>query len=196
MKLEKELMDIDILMLDEIRKKFQLMDINNASFNMINYVKYLIKNVNIEIFGRDMCSADKLIYDRKLEGYCFETTSILIPYFNDTDYISRGNLYFTGESDSYFHSWINFSLHGCDYVFDPTLSLLCLKNMYEELFNIGDVVNVSSLKVRDELICFLNKGNEFMIYGSDKLEDSFYGNDVKVRGKVKKNMIRRLDVSY
>lgn len=196
MKLEKELMEIDILMLDEIRNKFQLMDINNASFNIVNYVKYLIKDVNIEIFGMGMCSAEQLIYDRKLEGYCFETTSILIPYFNETDYISRGNLYFSNDMDSYFHSWINFSLHGCDYVFDPTLSLLCSKNIYDGLFNVGDVINIKSRKVRDELISFLNRDSEFIIYGSNDIEDSFYGNDIKVIGKVKKNMISRLDVSY
>ena len=196
MKLDKELLEIDIFMLDEIRNKFELMDINNASYNLIDYVDGLIKNVNIEVFGRDICSADKLIYERKLEGYCFETTSSLISFFNDTDYISRGNLYFTNAIDGYFHSWINFSIRECDYIFDPTLSLLCLKEIYYKLFNVGDVFNISSRKVRNDMINLLNNGNESIIYGSNNIEDSFYGNDIKVRGKVVQNMIRRLDVCF
>ena len=173
-----------------------MLDINNASFDVVNYVKYLLKDTYIEMFGMDMCSADKLIYDRKLEGYCFESTSILIPNFNDGYYISRGNLYWTSNSDGYLHSWINFSLHGCNYVFDPTLSLLCLKNMYDELFNVSVISEISSRRVSDELIGLLNMYDEVLISGSNNIDDNFYGNDIKVRGKVKKNKITHLYASY
>lgn len=196
MKLDKELMDVNFFELEEMRRKFEILGINNADFSVTNYVKYLIKDTNIEMFGMDMCSADKLIYDRKLEGYCFESTSILIPNFNDGDYISRGNLYWIDNSDGYLHSWINFSIHGCDYVFDPTLSLLCLKKMYDELFNVYVVSEISSRRVKDELIGLLNKDAEVYIYGSSSIDDNFYGNDIKIRGKVKKNNITNLYVSY
>ena len=196
MRFDKELMDVNFFELEEIRRKFEMLDINNASFDVVNYVKYLLKDTYIEMFGMDMCSADKLIYDRKLEGYCFESTSILIPNFNDGDYISRGNLYWTDNSDGYLHSWINFSLHGFDYVFDPTLSLLCLKKIYDELFNVSVISEISSRSVRDELIGLLNMNDEFFINGSKNVDDNFYGNDIKVRGKVKKNNISKLYASY
>jgi hypothetical protein len=196
MRFDKELMDVNFFELEEIRRKFEMLDINNASFNVVNYVKYLIKDTYIEMFGIDMCSADKLIYDRKLEGYCFESTSIMISNFNDDDYISRGNLYWTSNSDGYLHSWINFSLHGCDYVFDPTLSLLCLKKMYDELFNVSVISEISSRRVNDELIGLLNMYDEVLISGSKNIDDNFYGNDIKVRGKVKKNNISKLYASY
>lgn len=196
MKLDKELMDVNFFELEEIKRKFELLGISNVDFNVVNYVKYLIKNTNIEMFGRDICSADKLIYDRKLEGYCFESTSILISNFNDDDYISRGNLYWTDNSDGYLHSWINFSLHGCDYVFDPTLSLLCLKKMYDELFNVSVISEISSRRVNDELIGLLNMYDEVLINGSKNIGDNFYGNDIKVRGKVRNNKITHLYASY
>ena len=196
MRFNKELMNVNFFELEEIRRKFEMLDINNASFDVVNYVKYLLKDTYIEMFGMDMCSADKLIYDRKLEGYCFESTSILIPNFNDGDYISRGNLYWTSNSDGYLHSWINFSLRGCDYVFDPTLSLLCLKKIYDELFNVSVISEISSRSVRDELIGLLNMNDEFFINGSKNIDANFYGNDIKVRGKVKKNNISKLYASY
>ena len=196
MKYNKELMNVDFFELEEMRKKLLLLDINNASFNVVNYVKYLIKDTNIEIFGRDMCNASQLIYDRKLEGYCFESTSIMIPSFNDDDYISRGNLFFSDDSIGYLHSWINFSIHGCNYVFDPSLSLLCLRDIYNKFFNVDVVSEISSRSVRDELISLLNLNNEFLIPGSHNINDNFYKNDIKVRGKVRKNNITSLYVNY
>jgi len=196
MKLDKELMNVNFFELEEIKRKFEMLNINNASFDIVNYVKYLIKNTNIEMFGIDMCNADKLIYDRKLEGYCFESTSIMISNFNERDYISRGNLYWTDNSDGYLHSWINFSIHGCNYVFDPTLSLLCLKEMYDELFNVSVISEISSRRVRDQLIGLLNRDDEVFICGSNNIDDNFYGNSIKVRGKVNNNNITNLYASY
>ena len=51
MKLDKELMDVNFFELEEIRRKFDILGIDNADFNVVNYVKYLIKNTSIEAYG-------------------------------------------------------------------------------------------------------------------------------------------------
>ena len=49
MRFDKELKNVNFFELEEIRRKFEILDINNASFNVVNYVKYLIKNIYIII---------------------------------------------------------------------------------------------------------------------------------------------------
>ncbi len=88
----------------------------------------------------------------KLEGWCWQTTESAIVFWNDDDYIERGNLKFDERTKEYYHSWICFNFDNEEYVFDPCLNLLCKKSDYSKIFEVNVKGKVSAIEVKKELI--------------------------------------------
>ena len=152
-------------------KLIHQLDIDNSVFE---YIKIRLKNLSIEIGGDYEGNVIELMNKGLLEGWCWQTTESSIVFFNDDDYIERGNLTFSTYK-KYWHSWICFTFNKIVYVFDPCLQILVEKNIYYHVFEINKVAGVVNAKsVREDLIYKINhrekeKLNEFESYISNFL---------------------------
>lgn len=201
----KYVMQIDFYDSDERNRRFKILNDNRANEFVCAYVNYLIRNVYIDIPSECSGEVIDLIRCEKLESWCWQTTQMLAPFFSDDSYISRGNLnFFDGYRGEYYHSWLNFSLGKKDYVFDPCLNFLCLKELYDEVFEIETLGRVSAGTVREELIKYLKESrysltgnNELVtIMGSNNVDEPFYRGHVGVCGKVRGHKILSLHAHY
>lgn len=111
-----------------------------------------LNNLYIEVLGDYEGSLFELMPAKKLEGWCWQTTESAIVFFNDDDYIERGDLKFGEITPKYYHSWICFKYDGVEYVLDPCLSFLCKKDDYSKIFEVDVKGRVSAKDVREELI--------------------------------------------
>ena len=120
---------------------------------VLEYLKKILKNMNINILGNTKGNIFDLMNIRKLEGWCWQTTESAIVFFKDNDYIERGNLYIDNNEEGYYHSWIVFKYKNKEYVFDPCLKIICDKNKYKKAFDITFIRGkVSAKVVREQLI--------------------------------------------
>lgn len=119
---------------------------------VVEYLMNKLNNLRIEVLGQYEGSLFELMPAGKLEGWCWETTESAIVFFNDDDYIERGNLKFDKRTPEYYHSWICFKFDGTEYVLDPCLGFLCKKIDYSKIFEIDVKGKVSAKAVREELI--------------------------------------------
>ncbi len=118
-------------------------------------VKYLINRLSdlyIEVLGDYEGPIWKLMSAGKLVGWCWQTTESAIVFFNDDDYIERGNLKFDEKTPKYYHSWICFKFNEKEYVLDPCLNFLCEKKDYFKIFEVEVKGKVTAKAVREELI--------------------------------------------
>ena len=115
----------------------QLTSLKDANPELLKYLTNKLKDVEVRVGG---CSKDKiinLINLNMLEGWCWQSSETCALMFEDTDYVERGNLYFNDNKENpYFHSWINFEFNGEEYVLDPALNFLCLREKYFKTFNV------------------------------------------------------------
>ena len=111
-----------------------------------------LNNLYIEVLGKYEGSLFELMPVGKLEGWYWQTTESAIVFFNDDDYIERGNLRFDERTPEYYHSWICFKFDDTEYILDPSLNFLCKKSDYSKIFEIDVKGKVSAKAVREELI--------------------------------------------
>lgn len=137
-------------------ERFEIIKKKQIDVNVVEYVKNRLLNLTIEIGGKRSGKALELMKKGLLEGWCWQTTETAIVFFNDSDYITRGNLTFSPHK-KYYHSWICFNFECEEYVFDPCLDLLCKKKLYDKIFEIEIMGKVSAKQVREELLsCIAN----------------------------------------
>jgi hypothetical protein len=94
----------------------------------------------------------ELMVKGNLMGWCWETTESAIVFFNDDDYIERGNLNLDNKTPEYYHSWICFKYGNEEYVLDPCLTILCKKKDYERMFTPNIKATIPAKDVKEELI--------------------------------------------
>ncbi len=189
-------------------------------------VKYLIRRLSelhIEVLGDYEGSIFELMSDGKLEGWCWQTTESAIVFFNDDDYIERGNLKFDERTFKYYHSWICFNFNGTEYVLDPCLNFLCKKDDYYRIFEIEVIGKVTAKAVKEELIRqvttpkeentseahksfnifwkrFLGdmyeKDQETIVYGPEDVNTPLYRNGAGYKAELQDGKIKKLTVHY
>lgn len=133
-------------------EKFKILHSKIIDIKVVEYLMSKLNNLHVEVLGKYEGSLFELMAAGKLEGWCWQTTESAIVFFNDDDYIERGNLRFDERTPEYYHSWICFKFDGTEYVLDPCLSFLCKKSDYSKIFEIDVKGKVSAKAVREELI--------------------------------------------
>ena len=143
-----------------------------------SYLKELLSDLTItvpEYNKKD--TIINLMNDGMLEGWCFETTESAIVFFNDYDYICRGNIYINEANPNYHHSWITFKYNNKEYVFDAALNVICTRVNYFKLFNPKVDAIVSAKVVKEELI---NQFESQRMYKSTGFADFMKNNFPKI----------------
>lgn len=135
----------------ERERRFLVLRNNEADSEVYKYLRDILNPLYIEVCGDYEGTVIDLMKRGTLEGWCWQTTNTSIIFFQDEDYISRGNLYFDKEQ-IYYHSWVCFKYNNQEYVFDPCLNICCKKSLFDKVFEV-DVKGIASAKVvREDLI--------------------------------------------
>ena len=178
---------------EECDRRFSIVR-NNFENDVNIYINDLIKNVFIKPSFHMLKPATILINNGNLEGWCWQTSTFLMPFF-ENGFITRGYLKYVCKG-LYYHSWIEFSLNDIDYIYDPCLCFLCKKNVFYEQFEPKVISKISNEKVKKELLNILPKEKSIYIKGTDNPEDVFFRTNSKVKGNINGNKILSLKVHY
>jgi hypothetical protein len=163
------------------------------------YVHSLIGNLYIKLYNHSGY-ANEVVKDELLDNYSYEATSSIIPFFKENDLIIRGLL--VDDWSRYFnHSWISFTLHNKEYIFDPALNLIVKKQDYEEIFTPDRIGSVSSYRVKTDLLDTLANGKEnqdgfIEVNKSNDINSSFYKADMQIKGEAINRKILTLTTKY
>ena len=143
-----------------LEEKFKMLSPKRIDIDVIRYLSDLLKGLHIEVLGDYHGNIFELMHGGYLEGWCWQTTESAIIFFQDDDYIERGNLKFTDDSEDYYHSWICFRYHDEEYVFDSCLDILCKKEDYYHAFAVELKGFVLAKDVKEELLRQINDPKE------------------------------------
>lgn len=171
----------------EINNKLNYLRKFRANILVRSYIDLLINNLYIEIDTERRGYAKEMVNKINLLGYCWESTESIIPFFKANDEIIRGilNHYKGGILE---HSWIKFNLKNKEYVFDPCLNVIVLKEIYDKVFTPVELSHIDAKKVRDDMIATLTNsqismnGMHIITYNYD-INDSFYKTKMSVSGQ-------------
>ena len=153
-------MNKTILMIQNIssmnaHERLELIHSIKVSEKILNYLKFKLQNLSIEILGKYKGNIIELMNSGLLEGWCWQTTESAIVFLEDDDYIERGNLKF-GTHKEYWHSWISFTFQNEKFIFDPCLKTIAEKDIYYYIFEVSVEGRVTAKNVREELIYRIN----------------------------------------
>ncbi len=157
-------------------EKFKILNSKRIDPKIIEYLINRLSDLYIEVLGDYQGTILELMSSGKLEGWCWQTTESAIVFFNDDDYIERGNLKFEEKTKKYYHSWICFNFNGVEYVLDPCLNFLCKKDDYHKIFDIEVKGTVTAKMVREELIRQIQTPKEKEISEFSKNFENFWNN--------------------
>lgn len=205
-------------------EKFKILRSKRIDKKVVEYLIDRLSQLHIEVLGEYEGSLFELMPVGKLEGWCFQTTESAIVFFDDNDYIERGNLKFDERTPMYYHSWICFYFNGTEYVLDPCLSFLCKKDDYSKIFETDAKGKVTAKAVRDELIRQINlpkkednseihksfeiflksslgdyqesKKEEVIVYGPEDVNAPLYRNGAGYKTEINGQKIKRMTVHY
>ena len=138
-------------------QKKVIFDSRDIDERIYTYLDNILNNLNINVGGLYNGSIMDLMLKEKLEGWCWQTTESAIVFFQDYDYIARGELYLDDYNPKYFHSWICFKFEENEYVFDPCLNIVSTKDDYNKLFRPKIKGMVSAKIVKQELLKQMNE---------------------------------------
>ena len=117
-----------------------------------------------------------------------------ILFLEDDAYIARGYLKFSRNKD-YYHSWICFTYDNVDYVFDPCLNILCLKELYDKVFEVKVKGIVSAKKVKDYFISSFHSDYSKEISFWQETENPYtpmYRNGCTYKADIENHTIKRV----
>lgn len=138
-------------MKNEQIKKLNKLRREIIDIDIYEYINNLLKNLYIEITGDYEGNTLYLMKRNLLEGWCWQTTESTIIFFNDDDYICRGNLKLDKKT-TYYHSWICFNYQNKEFVFDPCLNILCKKKLYDKVFQVEIISKLTAKTIKEDLI--------------------------------------------
>ncbi len=133
------------------REKFAILHEYQAGPALEDVLREKLDNLYIEIGGGDKGKVFNLMKRGKLEGWCWQTTQSVAPFMDDDAHIERGNLFLDEHQHDYFHSWLTLNFDNLDFVFDPALSVLALKELYYTLFQVEKMGETSAKNVKEAL---------------------------------------------
>ena len=141
----------ELIKKDRIIEK-DVIGVSESENSVVAYLKEKLKPLFIEILADNSVNVFQLIENKKLLGYCWQSTQTCSIFLNNDDYIERGHLYIDEKHSKYYHSWICFCFNNQEYVFDPCLDCLCLKSIYYKRFKPEVIGKVSAKKVKEKFI--------------------------------------------
>ena len=131
----------------------RMTSLKNAPQDVLEYLINILKNIEIKIGGCAKENAVVLINSDRLVGWCWQSSETIALMLKDTDYVERGVLYLPEEGNRpYFHSWTCFEFNGKEYVLDPALNILCLRDKYFQRYNIELSAVLPAKEVKDKLL--------------------------------------------
>ncbi len=151
----------------DLEKKFYMLHYKNADIKVLRYLRNILKGLYIEVLGEDEGAIFELMSSGALEGWCWQTTESAIIFFDEDDYIERGNLKFGYGYPDYYHSWICFKFEEEEYVFDSCLNMLCKKSDYYKTFSVELKGSVSAHDVKTELLRQMNTPHQEKKFASE-----------------------------
>lgn len=136
------------------QEKFLILRKKTKKLNpkVVQYLVEILDDLYIEVMGIYEGTLFELMVEGKLMSWCWQTTETAIVFFNNNDYIERGNLYIDKKTPQYYHSWICFTYDNEEYILDPCLTILCKKKEYEKMFNPNVKAKILAKDVKEELI--------------------------------------------
>ena len=201
-------------------ERFAEIRMHKVPHEVYNYIKSFFDNLHIEILGKYEGNLIDLMEKGLLEGWCWQTTETASLFMPDTSYIERGNLKFSN-NNLYYHSWLNFTYKGKEYVFDPCLQILCEKKYYNSIFEITLKGRVTSKEVKEYFLNYINnppkketpeeinrvmkiifgdaldsKKEEFVINGEENPNAPMYRNGVGYKTQLDNGKIKKLTAHY
>ncbi len=166
---------------------------NKISPKVIEYVRSLFDNLIIQIAGVDATDLFSLMERGDLQHFPFETTETLSVFFEDEDYVVRGDIK-VGTYKDVFHSWICFIFEGEEYVLDPSLNVLAKKDLYEDTFEVTISNKMRAIVIKHALVEILLHPNKSR--GEGNRNAPFYENKFKYEGSIEDQKIKELTVHY
>lgn len=211
--MEKNLiMNTDVSKLSE-QERFTLISQHNIDKSISEYIKTTLENLSIKIGSKDTENIIELMNKGLLEGWCWQTTESSIVFFNDNDYIERGNLTFSPYR-KYWHSWICFTFNDIFWIFDPCLQILVEKDIYYHIFEIDEIAStITSKSVKEDLIYRISQHekekenktthfifeypkNEVHIFGNNDIKSPMYRNSTGYTATINNGTINTLIAHY
>ena len=183
----------------EENDKIEYLEKQEAKLLVRTYAYYLLKNLFIEIELSAKGNAYSMLQNKNLNGFCWNATSSIIPFFKDEDEILRGVIH-PSTTREIEHAWIRFSFLQREYVFDPALNIIVPKELYNDTFQTEINGSVCSKKVRDTYIEILSQYNfwkkEYQEMPIGDIYSPFYLDTLSAKGLVTKQKVKRLSVYY
>ena len=136
-------------------ERFTEIRMHKVPQEVYDYIKSFFDNLHIEIVGKYEGNLMDLMEIGVLEGWCWQTTETASLFLPDESYIERGDLKFASNK-LYYHSWINFTYKGKQYIFDPCLQILCERKYYHQIFEITIKGQVTAKKVKEYFISYIS----------------------------------------
>ena len=136
-------------------ERFAEIRMHKVPQEVYDYIKSFFDNLHIEIVGKYEGNLMDLMEIGVLEGWCWQTTETASLFLPDTSYIERGDLKFTSNK-LYYHSWINFTYKGKQYIFDPCLQILCERKYYHQIFEVTIKGQVTAKRVKEYFINYIS----------------------------------------
>lgn len=169
------------------KERFKILNSKRINPQVVEYLTSKLNELEIEVSRQYKGSIFELMRIGVLEGWCWETTESAIVFFNDNDYIERGNLKFE-TNYKYYHSWICFNFDKTEYVLDPCLNFLCKKDDYYKIFEIEVKGKVTAKAVKEELI------KQITTFKEEEEEET--SEDSKNFDRFWKSFLKYIDESY
>ncbi len=195
---------------------------NNQDIRALNYLKDRLSNLDIEILDQKKQPIFNLVNEKKLMGWCWQTTESAILFLNDDDYIQRGVLDLDKYDHGYYHSWICFKYNDKEMIFDPCFNILCNKEDYLRMFFANVYANVYAKDVKETFIKSVQnhkyveekntilkmmlrekyqeyikrKAQEVIIKAKEDVNEPFYRSGAGYFADIENENIRRLTVHY
>ena len=204
-----------------INQKLQVIKSNKIDIELLEYLKEKFNNLKIEITSKYDGNILDLMEKGLLEGWCWQTTQTAILFLDNNSYIKRG--YLNLEKDKkYYHSWTELNYNEKNYVFDPCLNIIVNKDIYNELFEVNTLSSISSKKVKDFFLEYINEHKndkkkessitdylhkmfpesferikgEIVIKSTEDLYSPIYRGDVGYKANIENNKILSLTAHY
>lgn len=196
----------------------KMTSLKDAPKDVLEYLINILKNIEIKIGGCAKENAVDLINSDRLVGWCWQSSETVALMLKDTDYVERGVLYLPEEGNKpYYHSWTCFEFNGTEYVLDPALNILCLRDKYFQRYKIELSAVIPAKDVKDKFIYeithrkertfdefdkFLSdeyKGKlseETLIKGSKNVFDPFYVSNIGYNASISDGKIQRVYAHY
>ena len=175
-------------------------NVKTANLLVKSYIHFLIDSLYIEVDDENKGIANEMIKDGKLNNSAWKATVSLAPFFKEHDEIIRGTIT-DSNGEILPHSWIKFNLLDEEYILDPVLNIITLKNIYDKAFKTEEITRISTLKIKEDILTILdnsekNEDNWHIINASNNINDSFYKSNMFIKGEKIKKKILTLTTHY